>query len=1038
MKKITRFLIIVMILMIGMQVEPDDKELFMGVNIGTTLVKANVMIMMDNSGSMNTIIFYPKAGPDGITGNSDDGYNPNTTYSGDVDGFTSSSNNVTQTGWHARWIISSTSAQEYTTADLENYNNTGKNYWTGCYAGGDTDFQVGSNSTYFNAGDTVIFSDTSAPDNDAVATLVSKYSSGGNIWFKLSNIVGGPITVNGGHFQKRPAGKTWTARIVKLYGTSDNGQPVRYPESYINWLYFNATDTKRSVVSHFSTYGTFDITQTPGDQLSACATEGNNDLSGPAPRLRRVFTRIQTAREVVCQVAANSNNIVKMGLFNFNNDNGGILQQDLVDMSDEATGGPANLATFKDNSYSVYGTTWTPLAEALADIWKYYKPGNNKTRWPVDYELANGTGAHDVSNTGSPIQYWCQNNYVVIMTDGESTKDGFDSTTTWSTSIFKMKPCKRTTPWTSWNNGWGDFDNNDASSGRPTNYKTTNTYCPNYSCWSASDGGTDYLDDVAYFIRHQDMFPDSYFGTDPADGWPGEQNIYTYAIGFNVDNHMLQATAVNGDGAYYTANNYDELVNAFQTVITSINLRNYAFSSITAPKKSTTATDDELTYSYVGYFMPSQAASLWEGHLLAFRLLDLWGFDTDESGHVGSEEFVYDTELQCAAASEGKTCERWVYLNLGHEWDAADRIPATRSIYTHSASAITTLIQFNTSSINTLKPLFVLTGDATTQTTYATQIINAINEPKLRDIFHSDVSFVGPPPAGKKYLPGIDPPGDNDEKYATFYDNHQTRSKVIYVGTNDGIMHMFYANGINAGKEVWGFIPDEILPNLKRIVLDGKHTYTLDGRIAPEDIYFESGGRKVWATGLYFGLRQGGQAYYALNVTDISSQPRVLWKFKDANWSGNSWGVPVTARIQVADPDNEDQVIRKWVTFLTGGFAYNRENEDDKKGKAIFMVDAGTGDLLWMLGYDSSISYTGSEPPEGILRTVTSGNRLLTKDDVFNFPIPSALTVVDKDNNGFVDTLYVGNTGGHLFKVDTSAADPLSWKTSILFQTEIV
>ncbi|MDQ1349806.1 MAG: Neisseria PilC protein [Acidobacteriota bacterium] len=1047
-KQAIKLIMIVFVLLVaGLNVEPDDKELFMGVNIGTTLVKANVMIMMDNSGSMNTIVFYPKNGPDGFvgpnpppSGPNDDGYNPNTAYSGTVDGFTGETK-LSETGWHARWIVSTTSAKEYTTTDLENYGGTGKNFWTGCYAGGGTDFQVGSNGTqWFYVGDTVIFCDTASPTNDAVAKITAKYTDGsGNTWFTLSNIVGGPITVNGGHFQKTPTGKTWTARIVQLYGTLDHGQQVRYPQNYSNWLYFKATDTMRTVVSHFSTYGTFDVSQTPGPALSSCATTGNDDLGGASPRLRRVFTRIQTAREVVCQVASNSNNIVRLGLFNFTTDNGGILNTDLSDMSDEAVGGPARLEDYKDNAYSAYGSTWTPLAETLADIWKYYKPGgSNKKYWPVDYEIANNLVTHSVSDPGSPIEYWCQNNYVVIMTDGESTKDGFNDSDTWSDSIFKQKPCKRTSPWTSWNNGWGDSDNNDASSGRPTNYKTTNAYCPNYSCWSASDGGTDYLDDVAYFIRHQDMFPDSFFGTDPSDGWPGEQNIYTYAIGFNVDNHMLQQTAINGDGAYYTANNFDELVDAFQTVITSINLRNYAFSSITAPKKSTTATDDEMTYSYVGYFMPSQTASVWEGHLLAFKLLDLWGFDSDESGDVGPEEYIYDNEEQCASSSGGLPCQRWVYLNIGHEWDAADKLPTTRSLYTSSSTALTTNIPFNISNISTLKPLFVLSGDAATQTTNATQIINTITQRKLGDIFHSDVSFVGPPPAGKKYLPNIDPPGSSDEKFATFYEAHKNRSKVIYAGTNDGIMHMFYASGVNAGKEAWGFIPDEVLPTFKRIVLDGKHTYTVDGRITPEDVYFKKSGLNKWATLLCFGLRGGGEAYYALDISSVGSTPTVLWKYKNNDWSGESWGEPVVSRIMINNPDASGQTMQKWVVFLTGGFAFTSENPNNKKGKAIFMVDAGTGELLWMLGYDSTISYTGTAPAEGILKTAESGDTmLLTKEAEFNFPIPSALTAVDKDSNGFTDSLYFGNMGGHFFKVDITNSDPLQWTTSILFQTAI-
>jgi Tfp pilus tip-associated adhesin PilY1 len=93
-----------------------------------------------------------------------------------------------------------------------------------------------------------------------------------------------------------------------------------------------------------------------------------------------------------------------------------------------------------------------------------------------------------------------------------------------------------------------------------------------------------------------------------------------------------------------------------------------------------------------------------------------------------------------------------------------------------------------------------------------------------------------------------------------------------------------------------------------------------------------------------------------------------------------------------------------------------------------------------MLGYDQTVSYTGAVPPVGELRTKASDDelRLLTKEDEFNFSIPSALTAVDKDNNGYVDTLYFGNVGGHLFKSDISGSNPLEWKTHILFKTVVV
>jgi len=74
MKKTIKLLLMLSLLVaVGLQMESDDKELFMGLNTGDNSVRPNVVIIMDSSGSMNTIIYYPKEfGPDGIEGTDDD------------------------------------------------------------------------------------------------------------------------------------------------------------------------------------------------------------------------------------------------------------------------------------------------------------------------------------------------------------------------------------------------------------------------------------------------------------------------------------------------------------------------------------------------------------------------------------------------------------------------------------------------------------------------------------------------------------------------------------------------------------------------------------------------------------------------------------------------------------------------------------------------------------------------------------------------------------------------------------------------------
>lgn len=1069
MKKYNKLLIILLVIMISgfyLKIEPDDKELFMGLDVGEFVVKPNVVVLMDSSGSMNTAIFYPQYGVDGIAGTTDDGFDPNTNYSGYVD---SAPTSIGQTGWYARWIVNG-NARQYSQSQLQYWD--GKHFWTGCYAsdGTENNFQSGSYGwSYFRVGDKILFRDTSSPYYSAIATLKSKYQKDGNPWFELEDIVGGPITPNGGYFQQAPDGQDWTAVNVKLYGVQDMNNNVRYDNDYLQWLFIHATDDHRTAVSHFSTYGTFDVTFTPPPEepndygnpdweewwVSDCVTPGHN-------RIKHRFTRIQVAREVICKVASLSNETVNLGLFRFDYDRGGYKLDDVTPSNDLAS----DLVAYNNMVADIAAEDWTPLAEALADIWKYYKPGpsGETDYWPVDYY----SPVH-------AIEHWCQNNYVIIMTDGESTMDRFTGDGRFSGSIFTSKPVKRTkgyTTWTEWSpdDGWGDLDSNEGTSGVPYPYDPNGSYCPNYTCWY-TDTGSDYLDDVAYFIRHQDLFPDAHFGTDPVSGWPGDQNIYTYTIGFAIDNDLLRETALNGDGAYYTANNYDELVQAFQSVITGIILRNFAFSSITAPKRTATTTNTDLTVSYVGYFMPSQASAMWDGHLLAFILEDKWGFDADGVDGVTFDEFIYDTEVECRTASGGKICERWLELSTSHKWDAAEKIPDSRNLYTHEPGT-TTNIAFDPTHKPTLMPLFYedkwgfdangVDGVTADEYVYDTEadcladsgglaclswlengcatcdsetdlIISKLNDRNLSDIFHSDVSYVGPPPFGKTFIRTINPVDPDGERYSDFYENHKTRRKVLFTGTNDGIFHMFLADDNvhqderEAGVEVWGFIPDEVLLSLRKIIIDQEHTYTVDGRITAEDIYYTKGGNSypTWSTIIVFGLRRGGNAFYAMDVTEYSTVPNLLWKYKHPVYSGQSWGKPAIGKILIEDPSDSTQVIEKWVAVLPGGFAFNEENPDDYQGKAVFVVDASNGDLIWMTGYDTA----GDTDP--------TDNQLLTDDPAFNFPIPSALTLVDKDNNGYVDTIYFGNLGGHLFKTDISDKDYTLWETFNLYKTII-
>jgi type IV pilus assembly protein PilY1 len=70
-------------------------------------------------------------------------------------------------------------------------------------------------------------------------------------------------------------------------------------------------------------------------------------------------------------------------------------------------------------------------------------------------------------------------------------------------------------------------------------------------------------------------------------------------------------------------------------------------------------------------------------------------------------------------------------------------------------------------------------------------------------------------------------------------------------------------------------------------------------------------------------------------------------------------------------------------------------------GRAIYMVDATTGARLWMAGNNT---VTGTAP-----------NLTINEMD---YSIPSDVTIIDTNGDGYTDRLYVGDMGGQVFRLD--------------------
>lgn len=847
---------------------------------------------------------------------------------------------------------------------------------------------------------------------------------------------------------------------VKLYGTTDenftSGGQTRYDINYLYWLAFYASQEQLDAVTAWATTGK--------------GPDKNGNLVDYG------YYRIEVLRRVLGDVMREVYKDVNLGIARFGDiDNQGYVEgffklNNLTNF-DSLSSLDSKIKTTIDK---LGANTQAPLAESLADTWHYMIGQSPNVLWP-----------HTDANVAQdcPLENYCQKNYVILMTDGQSTYDEFTESpaSRFNSSYFAKNPVKKSA------GGWGDDDDNDPVFNGEYNWGTQPTdltkpdgsaYCPDYSCWGVNDHqgklGTDFLDDVAYYMAHTDHFPDAVFDpcygiTDPVslktcqesnaykvfgEKYQGPQTIETYVIGFNTDNDMLAETAENGNGEYYKATSYDSLKNALTAAIVSINLRNMAFAAFTAPKKITTTVGDG--YSFVGYFMPDAVSAIWTGHLQSFLMTDRWYADLDNSKKLetknatGVNEFVnpYFYEKDCTAANSGSglICLRSLELASQAGWDTQTKITNDRSLFTNDAAPPYAPIDFTVANAAILRPLFGLDPDVdpdTTNLTNAKTIVSTIGGKSLGDFFHSDIAYVGAPLPGKVYVRNLNPSEctgdtetpreDNPDCFENLLKARAARAKVVYAGSNDGILHQVDAA---SGEERWGFIPDEVLLSLKKIVIDNQYTYTVDGRLTADDIYYRAGEDAEWRTILVFGLKDGGHSFYALNITNPELDPQVMWKFpvNDDIFCGKSWSKPFIGKVRLLE---SGKLIDRWVVIVAGGMAFNNENKSNLAGKAVFVIDASTGALLWMIGYSSESDGGAADATNTTyIDTAGSGARYLTAKPEFNYPIPSAVTPVDRDADGYLDTIYFGNVAGHLFKADIASANSAQWKTYQLFKAE--
>ena len=224
---------------------------------------------------------------------------------------------------------------------------------------------------------------------------------------------------------------------------------------------------------------------------------------------------------------------------------------------------------------------------------------------------------------------------------------------------------------------------------------------------------------------------------------------------------------------------------------------------------------------------------------------------------------------------------------------------------------------------------------------------------------------------------------------------------VVYFATNDGYLH---AIDPDTGQEKWAFIPPDFLDSLVTLYENesspNKH-YGIDGDIViqtkanNDGVIDATAGERVY---LYFGMRRGGNYYYALDVTDPDN-PQFMWRLDSSMLPnvGQTWSAPVPTRINIA---SSGQNSDKLVLVVGGGYDATQDNltsTTDSSGNAIYILDSLTGQPLW------NVTRTGSP---------------YKNNSMMNYSMPADIKVVDLDGDRFADRMFATDMGGQVWRFD--------------------
>lgn len=204
-----------------------------------------------------------------------------------------------------------------------------------------------------------------------------------------------------------------------------------------------------------------------------------------------------------------------------------------------------------------------------------------------------------------------------------------------------------------------------------------------------------------------------------------------------------------------------------------------------------------------------------------------------------------------------------------------------------------------------------------------------------------------------------------DSSYQTFYTANANRTPTVFVGSNDGMLHAFFAAESNTntdnGKELFAYVPRAVSLKLNKLTDPAyvKEAY-VDGSMAVNEARIYKYGTASpsinWGTVLVSGMGGGAKGLFALDVSSPSSfgADNVLWEFTNADDAdmGHLLSEPKIVKLAMAGNGNATPDY-KWFAMVTSG--YNNYSTstgggaNDKQFLYLISLEKAPGDS-WVLG----------------------------------------------------------------------------------------